>query len=167
MEKNNSEIIKKLANISIFKLFKEKPDELNKIADIIEPVFFKKEERIIKEGDEGDCLYILKSGNVIITKKTLEDDEYTIVTLSGEMNVFFGELALLDEDKRSASITALTDCEVWAIKRKDFLQLGEKESYLCLIITREIAKILATRLRKTNVDVITLFEALVDEVGEL
>jgi len=59
----------------------------------------------------------------------------------------------------------LTDCEVWAIKRPDFINLGEQDAYLCLIITREIAKMLAVRLRKTNVDVITLFEALIQEYG--
>lgn len=164
MKKNIDEIIQKLQGIVLFKKFKDNPEELKKLAEIMEPVYFKKEQRIIQEGDEGDCMYILKSGNVLISKKTLENEEYTIVTLSGEMNVFFGELALLDEDKRSASITALTDCEVWAIRRSDFFNLGEKEPYLCLIITREIAKLLAQRLRKTNTDVITLFEALVQEV---
>ncbi|HOK40954.1 MAG TPA: cyclic nucleotide-binding domain-containing protein [bacterium] len=165
MAHNSDEIIAKLSNIVLFKSFKDKPEELKKIASIMRPVFFKKDERIINEGDAGDSLYILKSGEVLITKKTLEKEEYTIVKLTGEMNVFFGELALLDEDKRSASIIALTDCELWEIKRKDFFELGEKEPYLCLIITREIAKILASRLRKTSSDIIILFEALVEEIG--
>ncbi len=165
MAKNIEEIIKKLNKISIFAKFKDNAEKLKKIADIIEPQYFRKGQRLINEGDAGDSMFILKTGEVTISKRTLEDEEYTIVNLSGEMNVFFGELALLDDDKRSASITALTDCEVWAIKRPDFINLGEQDAYLCLIITREIAKMLAVRLRKTNVDVITLFEALIQEYG--
>lgn len=167
MKTNINEMIKKLSKISLFNNFKENKDELIKVANILKPIFFRVGDKIIVEDNDGDCLFILKSGKVLISKKTLEKEDYTIVTLSDEMNVFFGELALLDEDKRSATITALTDCELWSISRKDFFDLGEKEPYLCLIITREIARILASRLRKSNVDVITLFEALVEEIGTI
>lgn len=123
---------------------------------------------IIKEDDSGDTLYILKSGAVNILKKTLEKEEYTVVRLESKKDsiIFFGELALLDNDKRSATVEADTDCELLVINRKDFEKVGNKYPNLGLPITREISKILATRLRRANIDMITLFEALVGEVRE-
>jgi CRP-like cAMP-binding protein len=121
---------------------------------------------VIVEGATGDELYIMKTGAVNILKKTREDEQYTVVRLESKegMVIFFGELALLDNDKRSATVTADSDCEFLVMKRDDFINLGNEHPELCLPITREISKILASRLRKANQDIITLFEALVNEV---
>jgi hypothetical protein len=52
------------------------------------------------------------------------------------------------------------------INRDDFNRLGEKDPRLGLLVTRAVGRALSTRLRKTNEDLITLFEALVGEVAE-
>jgi len=166
IEKDTDSIVTKLQKIPLFSKIKEDKNELGKIADILEPKFCERNGLIIKEGDFGSEMYILKSGVVEITKSTLEDEEYTLVKLNSDMNVFFGELALLDNDKRSASIKAVTNCEYWALSRENFEKLGENEPSLCLLLTREIAQILASRLRKSNLDMIILFESLVNEVEE-
>ncbi len=161
------DIIKTLREVPIFKQFANKPKELEKIAAIMAYKKAKKGSVIIREGDEGDTLYILKSGAVNILKRTLEREEYTVERLESKKNdiLFFGELALLDNDKRSATVVADTDVELLIIKRKNFIKLGDKFPHLGLPITREISKILASRLRKSNQDIITLFEALVQEVS--
>jgi len=165
---NLDEIIYILKNVPIFKPFANKEEELKIIAKIMEYKKVKKNTVIIREGEFGDTLYILKSGAVNILKRTLENEEYTVVRLESTKNniVFFGELALLDNDKRSATVIADTDCELLVIRRKNFIKLGDQYPHLGLPITREISTILASRLRKANQDIITLFEALVGEVRE-
>ncbi len=167
-EKDLNNIISTLKEVSIFKEFVDKPEDLKKIAEIMHYKKVSKGTVIIREGEEGDSLYILKSGAVNILKQTLENEEYTVVRLESKKNdiVFFGELALLDNDRRSATVVADTDCELLVIHRKDFIKLGDKYPHLGLPITREISKILALRLRKASQDIITLFESLVGEISE-
>lgn len=159
-------IISRLQHVSLFKELKDNKDALEKIVSIITIRRFSQNEKIIKEGDQGDEMFILNKGKVHIEKKTLQDESYTVVSLSEEMNVFFGEQALMDNDFRSATVLSETDCECYVIKKKDFDRLGDENPEIGLLITREIAKILSGRLRKANQDVITIFEALVKEVEE-
>ncbi len=163
---SNEKIKEKLRNISLFVHFKDDDAALEKIAGTINIREFPKGSYIIKEGDRGDEMYILSKGRVSIEKTTLQDDSYTIVKLSDNMNVFFGELALLDNDVRSASIIAETDCECFCIKKEDFERMGNEDTCIGLFTTREIAKMLAGRLRNTSRDNIVLFEALVSEIED-
>ncbi len=86
--------------------------------------------------------------------------------MKDDEDAFFGELALLDREVRSASVLAETDCEFLVINREDFNQLGEEDPRLGLLVTRAIAKELSKRLRKANQDMVLLFEALVEQVAE-
>jgi voltage-gated potassium channel Kch len=91
--------------------------------------------------------------------------EYTVTTLnSGMGGIYVGELGLIDRDTRSASVIARSDCECLEIKRKKFLKFGNENPLIGLEITRSIAKIISSKLRKANTDVITLFSALVEEI---
>lgn len=153
-----------LANIVLFKDFKENTEVLEKIDKLFTEMKAKKGEAIIKEGKEGDELYIIKSGSVRIVKNTLQNEPYTVVNLSADQHVFFGEIELLLNDKRSATVVAEEDSTFLITNRKKFLAFGEKEPYIALLITRQIAHILSKRLYKAGQDVVTLFSALVDEI---
>ena len=160
MEKN----ISILKSIVLFRDFKDEVKVLQKINKLFTEIKAKKGEMIIQEGKEGDELYIIKSGSVRILKNTLQNEPYTVVNLSANQNVFFGEIGLLLNDKRSATVVAEEDSTFLRTTRKKFLEFGEKEPYIALLITRQIAQILSQRLYKTNQDVVTLFSALVDEI---
>lgn len=121
---------------------------------------------IVEEGSVGDAMFVLMQGRVRVEKQTPADDRYTVTFLSHDKGDFFGELGLLDSDRRSATVTAESDCEVIVIERDRFLQFGNSNPAAGLSITRRIASNLATRLRRANDDVITLFAALVHEVEE-
>ncbi|MCP4295252.1 MAG: cyclic nucleotide-binding domain-containing protein, partial [Proteobacteria bacterium] len=95
---------------------------------------------------------------------TKQNEEYTIVDLQADWNVFFGEIALMDNDERSASIRVLEDCGVLVMDRDKFNDLGKSHPALCLHVTQVIVKIICGRLRGVNDDVILLFDALVNEV---
>ena len=121
---------------------------------------------IVEEGSLGESMFVLMRGKVRVEKRTPAEDRYTVTFLSDEKGDFFGELGLLDSDRRSATVTAESDCEVIVIERDRFLQFGNANPVAGLSITRRIASNLATRLRRANDDVITLFAALVHEVEE-
>jgi EAL domain-containing protein (putative c-di-GMP-specific phosphodiesterase class I) len=73
---------------------------------------------IFQEGDEGDCVYIVESGEVRITAWTAQHEEVQIGLISaGEM---FGEMALIDQSPRMASATAQTEVELMVVPRDYF-----------------------------------------------
>jgi CRP/FNR family transcriptional regulator, cyclic AMP receptor protein len=161
------EIIRKLEEVPFFKAYKNNATIIKKIVDLCTIKKFKKGTSIIIEGDYGDELYIFLSGEIEIVKVTLQGEHYTLPTLDSGMGVIsVGEFALIDNDRRSASVLAKTDCVSLVIKRQKFIEFGNSNPEVGLNITREIAKQLSLMLRKTNADVITLFSALVEEIGE-
>jgi len=164
--KNNEGIVAKLKEVSFFKMFEKDDETIRKIAGLCTKKSFKAGERIIKEGEYGDELFIFLNGGIEIEKETLQNEKYIVTTLHADMGgIYVGELSLIDNDKRSASVFAKTDCECLVIQRENFVDFGNKNPEIGLNITRAIAGQLSTKLRKTNADVITLFSALVDEIA--
>ena len=159
-------VIEKLKKIKLFRDLKDDEEKLAKVAKIVSWQQCQAGDQVITEGQEGSELYILQKGVVSILKRTLDHELYTIVTLKDDEEVFFGELALLDNEVRSASVTANTDCEFLVINRENFIQLGGEDPRLGLIVTRAIGGELCKRLRRANQDIIILFEALVGQVAE-
>ncbi len=153
-----------LKNIVLFKDFQEDINILKKIEKLFVERKAKRGDTIIKEGDVGDELYIIKNGSVRILKSTLQNEPYTVVLLSADQHVFFGEIGVLLNDTRSATVMAEVDSTFLVTNRRKFADFAEKEPYIALKITRQIAQILAQRLLKTNQDVVTLFSALVSEI---
>ncbi len=158
-----------LRRITLFEKLYDDAASLEKLACLFTTVSCPQGHTVITEGTESrenEALYIIKSGAVEIIKKTRPGDPYKVAELNASMNIFFGELALLDQEKRSATVTCKTDCEFYVLSRRDFIALGDRSPAIGLVVTREIAKIICQRLRKANNDVITLFDALVEEVAQ-
>ena len=153
-----------LKNIVLFEDYKEDKKVLRKIEELFVERKARKGDKIIREGETGDELYIIKNGSVRIEKNTLQNEPYTVVQLTADQHVFFGEIGLLLHDTRSASVVAEQNSTFLVTNRSKFLKFGEREPLVALKITRQIAQILAKRLQKTNQDVVTLFSALVTEI---
>ncbi len=165
-EIEGKEILEKLKDVQLFKMYADNNDIMDKISRLCTKKKFKKGTIVIQEGDAGDELYIMLKGEIEIAKETMQKEKFTVVLLNSDMTgIYVGELALIDRDKRSASVIAKTDCDFLVIKRDRFIEFGNENPEIGLNITRAIASQLSTRLRKTNNDVITLFSALVDEVA--
>lgn len=121
---------------------------------------------IIQEGETGDRMYIIQEGMVEVsrtltmkvTKRDFGQKEKTFIRLS--TGFFFGEMALLENDVRSATVTTVTDCKLFVILRDDFNPLCENFPEIGYKILRNIAKTIAGRLRRTNQDVLKLTTAL-------
>ncbi len=163
---NGDIILNKLKEVPFFSMFSADREILKKISTMCTRTIFKKGKYIIKEGDNGDELYIVLKGFIEIIKKTLQNEQYIVATLSSdEGGINVGEIALIDNDRRSASVLAKTDCECLLITRDDFIKFGDENPTAGLAITRAIARQLSINLRKSNTDVITLFSALVEEIS--
>jgi CRP/FNR family transcriptional regulator, cyclic AMP receptor protein len=163
MEKNN-EVLEKLKKITLFAEIKENEDYLSKLINICRIKNFSKGDVIIKEGEIGGEMYIIFKGAIEIRKRTRAGDDYTVFKSDAEQNFFFGELALIDDDKRSATVIASEDSSFLVISKKAFIKLGNENPGIGLPVTRAIAQKLSAALRKTTDDMLTIFDALVEEM---
>lgn len=126
---------------------------------------------IIQEGQPGDSLFIMESGEVEITKQltlVLEEDtpkERVMIRLNAENGVYFGEMALLENETRSATVTALTDCSLLELHQQDFLNLINHNPAMGVKLLLRLAQLLSRHLRKTNQDVVKLTTALAVSLG--
>lgn len=77
-------------------------------------------EAVIKQGDDGDNLYVVETGTLECTKKFKADDAKPTFLKDYQPGEAFGELSLLYNAPRAANITAKTDCELWALDRRTF-----------------------------------------------
>lgn len=87
--------------------------EFEIVVDSIEEVRVKAGDVLIKEGDEGDCLYVVEQGTFDCTRKGVHLKEY-------QPGDGFGELALLYNAPRAATITAKTEGVAWRLDRDTF-----------------------------------------------
>jgi CRP/FNR family transcriptional regulator, cyclic AMP receptor protein len=105
----------------------------------IDTIPFKAGSIIFREGDEARELFVIKSGKVRI-----QIGNRTIAELGAD-NIF-GEMALIDDEPRSATAIAHTDVELVAVSEKQFLFLVSQTPYFAL----KVMRVLAQRLRATN-----------------
>jgi CRP-like cAMP-binding protein len=163
---DQADVLEKLKQIPIFEQIRDNESFIEELFGICRHKKYRAGETIIREGDLGSEMYIVYNGAVEIKKRTRAGDDYTVVILRAEYNVFFGELALIDDDKRSATVIATEESEFLVITKEDFVRLGDTYPSIGLPVTRAIAKILASRLRKTTGDMLTIFDALVSEIED-
>jgi CRP-like cAMP-binding protein len=139
-------------------------DALQHLTEIVEVQRVRAGDTVIREGSEGDSFFVILGGHVRTEKLTPYRDPYTVRVLK-EGN-FFGEVSLLDRERRSATVIAETDCTFLVVGRERFLAFGDRYPEAGLLVTRRVAERLGTRLRRANEDVITLFSALVHEIEQ-
>jgi len=96
-----------------------KDEEIQELSGALTESEHAENKNIICEGDEGDKFYIIREGEVKCTKVGVADEVSKRLT-EGD---FFGELALLKDDKRAATVTAVKPTKVLAIKRAEFTRL--------------------------------------------
>ncbi len=108
-------------------------------------------ETIIKKGDQDHWVYFLVSGQVKIVKG---EKTFAILNHSGDL---FGEMGVIDQEPRSASVWALTKTMVLGLDCKDLEQTSQNRgSAFHYTIFRLFAESLAERLRITNNEIIKL-----------
>ncbi len=115
---------------------------------------------VFKEGDPGDALYMIKSGKANITKRNSSGVESVLVTLGKDAVI--GEMAVIDEQPRSASVVTVQDTTFLIITKNDFRDLlGSTPE-----ISFQILKLMTDRLRNTNMHLREL-EASANQMQEV
>ena len=126
-------------------LFGELEDgDMREIWEQVHTRTYKKGNIILFEEDPGDSLFIINEGKVKITRLSEEGKE-VILSILGE-GEFFGEMSLLDGESRSANVIALSDSEVFILKRQDFLEIIHKNPQIAITLLEELAR----RIRKSD-----------------
>jgi CRP/FNR family cyclic AMP-dependent transcriptional regulator len=111
------------------------------------------------ENEEGDTFFCIVDGRIKVT--ILGDDGREVILSVLGRGDFFGEMALLDNEPRSATAIAVEDTELLSLHRNDFQSvLSDNRSIMSALI-----KILAARLRRANHQISTL--ALLDVYGRV
>ena len=95
------------------------PYERSKIADALETQKFPANSTIIKEGDPGEAFFLVESGTCAVYKRETGDKVLTTY----KKGDYFGELALLDDKPRAASVVSTSDVKVATLGKEGFLRL--------------------------------------------
>lgn len=143
-------------------------EQIKKIINIMNSVEVQSREVITLEGAHEDSVYILLKGEVEISKRLLmplfegspDKQEKSLIRLSEKNNAFFGEMALFEEKpERSASVTALSACQLAVLQKKEFLGILNRNPEIGSIVFKNIAMELTRRLVKANKDILKLTTA--------
>jgi len=142
-----------LERIPIFEGFSQR--ELAALERFIHRREYLPEEVIIRQDEPGLGMYIIQSGEAVVLTGR---DEVQLSRLSD--GDFFGEVSLLDETPRSATVVAKTHCQILGFFQSDLFGLMERDPRFGVKIVIRVAKIIGDRLRKANQQVLTLNEQL-------
>jgi CRP-like cAMP-binding protein len=119
-------------------------DDLAAVADVIVPRTFRAGEAVFREGDTGDTCYLVRAGHFRAVREHNDGRTITLATFGpGEI---FGELAMFDAERRSASVEALDDTEAAAILGTDMRRLLRAHPDIAV----KLLAALSRRLRETN-----------------
>jgi CRP/FNR family transcriptional regulator, cyclic AMP receptor protein len=138
----SNDTVELLGRVPLFAELSEQ--ELEQVVSVAIPRSFPKGVRVFHEGDDSDACYVVRSGDLRVTREHSDGRAIALATLgSGD---FFGELAMLDGGSRSASVETLSDVELLALPAIDMRRViaahGEIAAKLIVALTR--------RLRQTN-----------------
>jgi NTE family protein len=121
------------------------PDVVSAIAAKLHYVKYKHGEVVFVEGSLGDSLYLIESGQVKISTGTGPDEK--IISYLGPGN-FFGEMALLLDQRRSASVTVVIDADFWVLRKADLDELLKDYPTIAIQLSRELSRRLTTTLQQ-------------------
>lgn len=125
------------------------------ICSSLEEMTFGDNETILNEGDDTQALWIILSGECMVSRACGSDDRILAVLTAGDV---FGEMSFLRQSPHSASITAVHPVSVFCYRREDFDALAERHPDAALRICINIAAVVAERLRRMDTWVCDLME---------
>lgn len=146
-----------LKSVPLFSLFSD--PQLVQVLSCVQHRSFPRNAFILRAGEETDALYIILSGRV---KVLIPDDEghEVILSMLGPHD-FFGEMGLLDDLPRSASVETVEPCEAVRLSKAGFTNILKDNFELAMLIIRNLVK----RLRDADRKIESL--ALIDVYGRV
>lgn len=119
--------------------------ELRIINALLHERDYVKDEIVFDEGEEGQAIYFLLQGEVLICRQGRPQDGAIAHLSEGQ---FFGELALLDNSPRMAQVRAASDCKIAVLFREDFLGLLHTNATVASKISLQLSRYIGKRLRE-------------------
>lgn len=112
-------------------------DMLEAIARRLQHEHYHKSATIFSEGDAGDCMYLIESGQVKIISE--QGGQEKLLAYLGPGN-FFGETALLLGDRRTATVKVVLDVDLLVLRKNDLDDLLQVHPAIAITITRELSR---------------------------
>ncbi|MGQ0570893.1 MAG: Crp/Fnr family transcriptional regulator [Armatimonadota bacterium] len=131
-----------LSEVSIFQGLS--PEELKALAALLQRRLYRKGETVFRQSDPGSTLYIIESGEVKVTLVSSHGKEVILAILG--QGGFFGELALLDGESRSADAVTRVDSRLLALHREPFLEFLRSHPSTAI----RVIEALSRRVRRTT-----------------
>ena len=137
--------IKQIRQLGLFSTLNAR--ELRVIDDLLQERRYLKDEIVFDEDEEGQTLYIVLAGSVLICRQGVPDTGRIAEVPAGAL---FGELALLDGAPRSAQARAAEDCVLASLSRADFTNLIETNAGIASKIAYQLARELGQKVREAG-----------------
>jgi CRP/FNR family transcriptional regulator len=119
-------------------------EDLGRVAEVAVPRSYGAAEVVFREGDESDTCYVVRSGHARAVREHSDGRSITLAHFGpGDI---FGELAMFDNERRSATVETLEDTDVTAILGRDMRRLMREHPEIAV----KLLTALARRLRETN-----------------
>ena len=110
---------------------------------------YKQGDTIIRQGDAGKCMYVIQEGEVEVVRSYDHGDVRLAVLGQGDI---FGEISLLGNERRSASVFAIGEVRVITVDKRVFLQRLQED----LTLAFRIFQTMAARIRNMNSRLVVL-----------
>ena len=120
------------------------PSDLERVSEISRERAYPRNSVILFEDDPGDALYVVAQGQVKVVLIG-EDGREVILSVMGD-GEFFGEMALVDDEPRSAHVIAMEDSTLLVLRREDFQGILKQTPGIALALLRELSR----RLRRVD-----------------
>jgi CRP/FNR family transcriptional regulator, cyclic AMP receptor protein len=120
------------------------PAELQRVVEVARERTYPKNSVILFEDDPGDALYVVAKGQVKVVLIG-EDGREVILSVLGE-GEHFGEMALIDDEPRSAHVIAMEDSTLVVLRREDFQPILSQTPQIGLALLKELSR----RLRRVD-----------------
>jgi CRP/FNR family transcriptional regulator len=154
MESGSDFILKVLKELKIFSDLDI--DALKHLSQLFEEKVYKNGAIIFEEGSVGNSMMVIALGKVRVSQKPNPETEEALKVLkTGDV---FGEMALLEDLPRSATIIAHSDVVILEIKREKFLNFLDQDNKNGLKIVLKLAQILSSRLREADLKLKTFVD---------
>jgi CRP-like cAMP-binding protein len=135
-----------LARLREIPLFEElRAGELKIVDNLLHERDYVKDEIIFDEGEEGQAIYLIFNGKVLICRQGRPIDGAIAELNAGQ---FFGELALLDDAPRMAQVRAAENCTLAVFFRDDFMSLLQTHAAIASKISLQLSRHIGKRLRE-------------------
>ena len=130
------------------------PDVVSAVAAKLHCVRYKHGEVVIVEGSVGNSLYVIESGQVKVSNGSGPDEKIICYLGPGDI---FGEMALLLNQRRAASVTVVSDADFWELRKADFFEVLKEYPSLVVHLSREFARRMVWALSKQPIQINPLF----------